>query len=179
MENKKKVFYINHSGGAVGADYEWGIKGAKYGVVSRHYWYGRRTPFGNVEITEAEFEEGQRHVLFANRVLHRRPERYMNLLARDYCQVKYADAIFAIGHLDRGNVKGGTGWAVQMAIDDGKSVYLFDQSLELWLHWESGLWVECEVPVLTPNFAGIGSRDITESGIKAIEAVYRKTFGEQ
>ena len=179
MENKKKVFYINHSGGAVGADYEWSKQGATYGVVSRHYWYGQCTPYGNVKVSEEDFEEGQRRVLLANRVLHRRPERYMSLLARDYCQVKYAEAIFAIGQLYRGNVKGGTGWAVQMAIDDGKPVYLFDQEQGTWLTLKEGSWNRCEVPVLTQNFAGIGSRNITERGIQAIEAVYRKTFGEQ
>ena len=176
MENNKKETYTNHSGGAVGADFEWGRQGAKYGVVSRHYWHGKRTPHGNVEITEEEFEEGRQHVLHANRVLHRRPEKYMDLLARDWCQVKYADAVFAVSHLEKGMVEGGTGWAVQMAIDEGKPVWLFDQEWEEWLTYENGEWVGCDVPVLTKNFAGIGSRKIYESGIKAIGEVYKKTF---
>ena len=177
MENSKKETYINHSGGAVGADYEWGRQGAKYGVVSRHYWYGRRTPYGNVEITESEFEEGILHVWKANEVLHRHPEKYMDLLSRDWCQVKYSEAVFAIGNLYKGTVKNGTGWAVQMAIDEGKTVYVFDQMIAQWLHFEGGEWVSCGVPVLTKNFAGIGSREINDSGIRAIVEVYRKTFG--
>jgi hypothetical protein len=36
----------------------------------------------------------------------------MNLLSRNYAQVKNADAIFAVGHLKNGIVDGGTGWAV-------------------------------------------------------------------
>ena len=179
MENKTKKTYTNHSGGAVGADFEWGRQGAKYGVVSRHYWHGKRTPYGNVEITEEEFEEGRQHVLYANRVLHRRPEKYMDLLVRDWCQVKYSDAVYAIGylqrgHFNRGTVDGGTGWAVQMAIDEEKPVYLFDQELEQWLTFENGEWVECDIPVLTRDFAGIGSRKITECGIRAISEVYKK-----
>jgi hypothetical protein len=35
-------------------------------------------------------------------------------------QVKNSDGIFAIGTISRGQVDGGTGWAVQMAIDAGK-----------------------------------------------------------
>ena len=54
MNNNMKNNYINHSGGAVGADFEWGRQGAKYGVVTRHYWHGCRTPYGNVEITEED-----------------------------------------------------------------------------------------------------------------------------
>lgn len=129
-----------------------------------------------MEISDADFEEGCLRVLHANRLLHRRPERYMSLLARDWCQVKYSEAVFAIGHLKRGIVEGGTGWAVQMAIDAGKPVYLFDQKSEEWLTYEDGVWTGCDVPVLTHNFAGIGSRRITESGIKAIGEVYRKTL---
>lgn len=176
MKNKKKEVYVNHSGGAVGADYEWGRQGEKYGVVSRHYWYDKRTTYGNVEISEADFEEGKQHVVKANQVLHRRLEKYMNLLARNWCQVKYSEAVFAIGHLKHGKVKGGTGWAVQMAIDEGKLVWLFDQGFEQWIHYENGGWVGCDVPVLTHNFAGIGSRKIEDSGIKAISEVYKKTF---
>lgn len=171
--------YINHSGGANGTDYEWGCQGTKYGVVTRHYWHGRCTPHGNVEITETDFEEGKLHVLHANRVLRRRPERYMDLLARNWCQVKYAEAVFAIAQLDRGMVEGGTGWAVQMAIDEGKPVYLFEQECEEWFTYKDGGWVCCDVPVLTRDFAGIGSRRINASGIKAISEVYRKTFQSQ
>jgi hypothetical protein len=169
--------YIQHSGGAVGADYEWARQGAPFGVVSRHYWHWRRTPYGNVEISEADFHEGVQHVLLANQSLHRRPEHYMDLLARNWCQVKYSDAVFAIGMLNRGVVEGGTAWAVQMALDVHKPVYLFDQVSERWLTSRDGLWVSCDLPVLTHNFAGIGSRQITPAGIRAIGDVYRNTFG--
>ena len=90
--------YIQHSGGAIGADYEWARQGAPFGVVSRHYWHRCRTPYGNVEISKADYDEGVQHVLLANRRLHRHPERHMNLLARNWCQVKYSDAVFAVGH---------------------------------------------------------------------------------
>lgn len=171
-----KENYIQHSGGAVGADYEWARQGAPFGVVSRHYWYGRRTPYGNVEISKADYDEGCRHVLLANRRLHRHPERHMNLLARNWCQVKYSDAVFAIGQLDRGVVEGGTGWAVQMAIDVRKPVWLFDQEWEEWFTYRDGVWGSCDVPVLTHDFAGIGSRQITLAGIRAIADVYCNTF---
>lgn len=168
---------ILHSGGAVGADYEWARQGAPYGVIPRHYWHRRRTPFGNVEISEADFDEGVQQVLLANQSLHRRPERYMDLLARNWCQVKYADAVFAIGRIKNGVVEGGTAWAVQMALDVHKPVYLFDQVSERWLTSRDGVWGSCDVPVLTHNFAGIGSRQITPAGIRAIGEVYRNTFG--
>jgi len=48
----------------------------------------------------------------ANQTLHRRPEKYLSLLSRNYQQVRNSDAIFAIGTLKNGIVDGGTGWAV-------------------------------------------------------------------
>jgi hypothetical protein len=63
-------------------------------------------------ITEDEFNEGKEHVMKANETLRRKPEAYMDLLARNYAQVKNADAIFAVGYLKNDIVDGGTGWAV-------------------------------------------------------------------
>jgi hypothetical protein len=44
--------YINHSGGAIGSDSVWGIIGKQYGVESKHYYIGDKTPRGNTEIKE-------------------------------------------------------------------------------------------------------------------------------
>lgn len=168
--------YVNHSGGAVGSDTYWGEVGARFGVTSNHYYHGNKTPNGNVAITEEQFQEGKAHVLQANETLNRKPEKYMDLLARNWMQVKNADAVFAIGHISKGIVDGGTGWAVQMAIDAGKPVYLFDQVRNQWFRNTSGTWAVTEVPTLTSNFAGIGTRELNEQGKKAIEDVYAKTL---
>jgi len=168
--------YVNHSGGAIGSDTVWGEVGGVYGVESFHYWHGKITPNGNTEITEEEFEEGKEHVMKANETLHRKPEKYMNLLARNYCQVKNADEIFAIGKFKNKMVDGGTGWAVQMAIDDGKIVNFYDQERRLWARNKGGIWEPSSTPLLTEKFAGIGTREINVNGINAIKEVYAQTF---
>lgn len=173
-------YYVNHSGGAVGSDSYWGAIGEKYGVVSEHYYYGNKTPNGNHQITQEQFEEGKEHVLKANETLHRRPDAYMNLLSRNYAQVKNADAIFAVGHLKNGIVDGGTGWAVQMAIDDNKPVYVYDQIRKQWFANLNGSWqVFSGIPKLTKNFAGIGTRELNQDGKDAIKQVYENTFNEE
>ena len=169
--------YVNHSGGATGADTLWGEYAGQYGVVSEHYWHGKRTENGNHEISEEEFEEGKEHVLKANEVLKRQPYKYMNLLARDYSQVKYSDELFAISTFKDKFVDGGTGWAVQMAIDEKKPVNVYDQERDIWARWEDGKWFKLDSePVLTKNFAGIGKRAINEKGIMALKEVIIKTF---
>ena len=169
--------YVNHSGGAIGSDTMWGEFGGQYGVVSEHYWHGRRTQNGNHELTDEEFEEGKEHVLFANKTLNRKPWKYMDLLARNYMQVKYADEIFGIGKFKNKMVDGGTGWAVQMAIDDGKPVNFYDQDRDVWGRYENSQWKQIVTPVLTMNFAGIGTRYINTNGIIAIKNTVTKTFG--
>ena len=170
--------YVNHSGGAIGSDTMWGEIGEEYGVVSNHYYHGAKTPNGNIEITEEQFERGKQHVYKANETLHRRPDKYMNLLARNWIQVENSDAVFAIGQLKNGIVDGGTGWAVQMAIDVNKPVYVFDQERNKWYTNIDKDWIEIGTPTLTPNFAGIGTRNINQNGIEAIRDVYENTFKE-
>lgn len=187
--------FVNHSGGAVGSDTAWGEEGAKYGVTSNHYYYGDKTPNGNFEISKEAFEEGKAHVLKANETLHRKPYDYMNLLSRNWQQVKNADAVFAIGERQVGNIRsgqvksthgklaptvaGGTGWAVQMAVDAGKPVYVFDQKAGRWYTIEDNRWKPIDTPTLTKNFAGIGTRNLTDKGRAAIAAVYEKALKGQ
>jgi hypothetical protein len=119
----------------------------------------------------------------------------MNLLARNWSQVKYSDEVFAIGTIikpgkkntkgfynksDYEIVDGGTGYAVQMAIDNSKVVYVFDQEKDKWFRWSYTSLSFRELkgtPVITTeNFAGIGTREIKQNGILAIKEVYNLTF---
>ena len=121
-------------------------------------------------------------------------------IIRNWAQVKYSDAIFAIGKilqpgdklLDRvgetrialiPQVKGGTGYAVQMGINEGKPVYVYDASQNGWFRYDYTVknFIATETPVLTQNFAGIGSRSLAtneqmEMAKSAIKDVYEKTF---
>src|SRR5690606_12297999 len=80
---------------------------------------------------------------------------------------------------------GGTGYAVGMAINNNKPVYVFNQtkgSYEIgWYKWDnnSNNFVPIETPILTKNFAGIGTREINENGKQAIRDVYEKTTSIQ
>ena len=173
--------YTNHSGGAVGSDSYWGEIGEKYGITSKHYHaQGSKTPKGNTSVSKEDLLEADIHLLKANETLKRKfpasNEYVNNLLRRNWQQVKNADAVFAISTIKDNIVEGGTGWAVQMAIDNNKPVYVFDQNTNKWYKYNAGTWVEVETPILTKNFAGIGTRNLSESGKKAIEDVYRATF---
>lgn len=187
-----------HSGGAQGSDTYWENIGETFGVKTKAYSY--KTSYhvskNKVEISDSDFEEGVDQINKANKVLGRFGiQKYMNLLARNWSQVKYSHQIFAIGYIvDPGKkspkgyyskskvqtVDGGTGYAVQMGINNKKDIYVFDQIKLKWFRWSyttmSYIKMNDTPKITTQDFAGIGTREITQNGIDAIKNVYMKTF---
>lgn len=183
--------YTCHSGGCAGADMFWENEGFKYGVKTIAYsFYNHKQDSKNQKIlTVDELNEGFLHVMIANKILKRYPQgqpRYIqNLLARNWYQVLNSEAVFAIGKFKTKTIiDGGTGWAVQMSIDNNKPVFFFDQPTNCWYRylWDNHLYgvytfePVIESPKLSENFAGIGTRELTDNGKKAIIEVYKHTF---
>jgi hypothetical protein len=185
------------SGGAPGSDTIWEINCIKKGIKVKAFSY--KTPKhispNKVEISDDDYNEGIYEVNKANKHLGRFGiHKYMNLLARNWAQVKYSDEIFAIGYIvepggkgKRGykskskfqTVDGGSGYCCQMAINNKKPVNVFDQDLKSWFRWSYNTmsFIKCDEPIITSNnFAGIGTREITSDGIKAIESILDKTI---
>lgn len=177
-----KNYYL-YSGGAEGYDHFWGEVAIKFGMPPeniRHFWHGTKTPHGNAQLSDEQIEEGWQIVLLANKTLKRRPEKYKSLLARNWWQVREGDAIYAVSELvpnSNREVKGGTGWAVQMAFDAGKQLYVFDHIQEKWFSSYGGLLHPyIGVPPLTEHFAGIGSRFTNDVGKRAIVNLFTQNF---
>jgi hypothetical protein len=182
--------YINHSGGCEGADMAWETAGKVYGVKTISYSFDGHRQYGENPyiMTVGELNEGWEACKIASksldRPLHENISTYVRqLICRNWFQVKHAEAIYAIGTLVKGSdtlVNGGTGWAVQMAVDNKKPVYLFEQDLKEWMrfdyHTNCFIRHDWGAPKLTNNFAGIGTRAITDDGLRAILNVYENTF---
>lgn len=181
---------ICHSGGCPGADIAWEREGEKYGVKTISYSFHNHVHEGkNPKIlTVDELAEGWFHVKLADKTLKKNVESldspYMrNLLCRNWFQVKNAERVIAIieGFITEDTVKGGTGWAVQMAIDSDKPVFVYYQ------HPMGGGWfrympvvgfesMRGDIPELAENFAGIGTRNLNMYGEDAIRRVYYESF---
>lgn len=196
--DKTKV--VCHSGGAIGSDQYWEKCCKDYNIITKHYSYKTpmHTSVNKVEISEDDFNEGIEKVKKANKTLNRYGiTKYINLLARNWVQVKESSQIIAIGEIVKANTKskkgylsksnsttvsGGTGWAVQMGIDKGIAVYVFDQYKNKWFKYSYSIedFIEYNnTPILTDeNFAGIGTREINEKGEQAIKDVLKKTFSK-
>lgn len=186
-----------HSGGAQGADTFFETIGENFGVKTKAYSYKTKyhTSKNKVEISQDDFIEGIDEVNRANKVLGRFGiNKYINLLARNWAQVKYSKEVFAISSIvepgGKGNrgyynkskyqvVDGGTGYACQMAINNDRDLYVFDQNKDRWFRWSHSAlrFVDIiDLSISYQDFAGIGTREIKPNGIKAIEELYKKTF---
>lgn len=188
---------ICHSGGAIGSDTYWEEIGKEYGVVTKAYSYKTKyhTSNSKVEISDEDYNEGIIEINKANKFLNRTGiSKYMNLLARNWSQVKYSQQIFAIGSIvhpgetdSRGYVNkskldivsGGTGYAIMMGIVNKKVIFVFDQTRDKWFRWSYvfSSFIPTDIPnISVENFAGIGTREIKENGIDAIKSVYKLSF---
>ena len=202
--DKKEIDLKNltcHSGGAKGSDFFFETIGEEFGVKTRAYSY--KTKYHNspnkVEISEGDYLEGVEMIKISNKTLNRYGiSKFMNLLARNWAQVKYSKQVFAIGSIiDPGKkcskgfqnkskyqiISGGTGYCCQMALDSGREVFVFDQTKESWYKWcyNSLVFKELNyIPKITyQDFAGVGTREIKESGILAIKNLFLKTFNQE
>ena len=189
-----------HSGGAEGSDFFFFESiGNRYGVLTKAYSYKTKShkSTSKVEISDSDYLEGVLEIKNANKILKRYGiDRYMNLLARNWVQVKYSKQIFAIGTIlspgEKGSkghksnakhqtVDGGTGYGIQMGINNLRDIYVFDQNKSSWYHWDynSISFKLTKPPTITfENFAGIGTRQINQNGIDAIEKLYLDTFSK-
>lgn len=181
------IIYTNHSGGAAGADKEWKDQGHLYGVKTidwRPEHLDSMFPAGRQKTLESVWKAAE---------ALKRPKNFkgIELVQRNWFQAYHAQAIYAVAHItppggmdykgftnETGKeiVAGGTGWAVEMAIQMSKPVYVFDMGTNVWHMWKEITFVWVETPVLTETFAGIGSRLLSPQGIQAISDVYKKTF---
>lgn len=187
-----------HSGGAIGSDQEFENVGKEFCVKTRAYSYRTKyhTSPNKIEISDEDFREGVNEINKANKHIGRFGiQKYMNLLARNWAQVKYSTQIFAVGVIVESGgktpegyyskskiqtVSGGTGYSVMMGILHTKDVFVFDQIKDKWFRWSyhaNSFIEQRETPkIKTQNFAGIGTRKLNDCGRKAIRELYEKTF---
>ena len=118
----------------------------------------------------------------------------LQLLQRNYQLAKKAHTIYAFGILepDHKRVKGGTGWTVQLAMDQGKPVYLFDIPSQTWYRSDHYYQVNENAatlvtgsqfvpwgpkkPTLHQSSAVVGSREVDEKTRAEIQALFNRTF---
>lgn len=169
---------ICYSGGAAGSDMIFEIESIKRGIkVIAFSFDGHNTKSSNtLKLNSKQLIEGFEHIKIANLRLNRNINNISTyikkLISRDWFQVKYSDSIFAIGTIqNEDSVMGGTGYAVSCAIDEKKPIYFFEQNYNQWYYYDyesNRFEIYEQIPKLTEKFAGIGTRNINDNGVRAI-----------
>lgn len=184
------------SGGAIGADTKWGEMCQKHGIPYRHLSFpGHNTRVHRTSLVTLSFNEldkADEALQRANRTLKRHlnlpPARashayVANLLRRNWYQVRVSDSVFAVSSFDdKGQVKGGTAWAVQMYLDRWSKVesraFVFDQERGALFQWKGDGWQELKKvnwPHLrNETWAGIGTRELNPTGEEFIKKIMER-----
>ena len=171
--------FTNHSGGANGADTFWDIVGRPLGFTNHNHYKESGGTVSSVlakaKVSITKLDEDQMAFakkaidkLFGKGFLERWSKKSeKDLQIRNYYQVANADGVFAIATLDLKNnrVNGGTNTAVQLGIKLGKPVYVWDTTTEQWFKFRGNKFVKTDTPVLTKNFAGVGTRKIANYSV--------------
>jgi hypothetical protein len=177
--------YTLLSGGACGSESAFGMWAERYGVREINFSFEGHEisrSRGVVKLNEGELHQGDVSlaylVLHMHRTYPQTPE-FRKVLQSIWHQVQSAGEVFAIGVIQQDStVRGGTGWAVELARHWDKPIYVFDQERCAWHRWRANAWVEAPTPVITHNrFTGTGTRNPNEAAKKAIRDLFEGTFG--
>ncbi len=177
---------ILFSGGAQGAESEFGRLAEKYGIQEVTYTFeGHKIERqrGLRVLTQEELVRKDVSLTYVSKLLNRRftnAEKMRKVLQTIMHQVDSGHEVFVVGTLQPdGTVKGGTGWGAEFAKICNKPLYAFGQIKNGWHKWQSGEWVKVEAPVIAHrHFTGTGTRFLEENGRRAIEDLFARSFGK-
>ncbi|MCP4714044.1 MAG: hypothetical protein GY868_02920 [Deltaproteobacteria bacterium] len=178
--------YTLLSGGAKGAEAAFGECAQRWGLQEINYTFDGHTPVrdrGLIRLSPAELEQGRVSDRYITAQMHRTypdTQLFRNVLQSIWHQVNTSGEVFAVGTIQPDKtVRGGTGWAAELARHWHKPIHVFDQEKLVWFKWGKDDWNEVENPVISrTRFAGSGTRFLNDEGREAIRKLFVRSFGE-
>jgi hypothetical protein len=177
---------ILFSGGAAGAEAGFGACAEQHGIEEVNFTFDghpivRRR--GVRVLNHEELQSGDVSLAYVSRILHRRyadAPTIRRVLQTLWYQVNSGQEIYVLGVIQSdGTVRGGTGWGAEFAKLCNKPLFVFDQEQEGWFGWTGGEWKSLggNAPTIThPHFTGTGTRKVHESGKRAVEDLFTRSF---
>ena len=184
MEPSESILF---SGGAPGAEAEFGACAERHGVEEVNFTFDGHTiarARGIRVLNHEELQAGDVSLEYVSRLLHRRytdAPTIRRVLQTLWYQVNHGQEVYVVGGLlDDGTVRGGTGWGAEFAKLCNKPLFVFDQARNDWFEWTGSAWRPRGIanpPVVThPHFTGTGTRVLDENGRRAIGALFDRSF---
>lgn len=174
------------SGGNKGAEAEFGTLAVEYGVAEQNFTFeGRKAEraVNQVVLSESELRQGAVSEVYLQAHMKRSypdTELFRKTLQTIWHQVKTAGEVFVIGLVqDDNTVRGGTGWAAELARHWHKPVHVYDQEKKAWFVWNEDKWEKTDSPKISSRrFCGTGTRFLSDDGKKAIQQLFKNSFSK-
>ena len=171
------------SGGLKGAENAFGENAEKWGIHEKTFSFPGHTLSREKNVTILRDEELRLGDVSMEIVFKRMGRRYTHtdtirkIIQVIFHMVNNGFQVIAVGTIiEDGTVKGGTGWAVELAKFFNRPVSVFDQERSGWYTWKNGIW-EKDTPLISyESFCGTGTRNLTEKGRKAIDDLFERSF---
>lgn len=176
---------ILFSGGAAGAEAEFGACAERHGVEEVNFTFAGHQIARSRGIRVLNHEEllmGDVSLEYISRLMHRRYSQgptIRKVLQTLWYQINSGQDIYVIGTIQPDDtVRGGTGWGAEFAKLCNKPLYVFDQDRNGWFRWSDSAWqaFDDQPLIAHPHFTGTGTRTLRENGRRAIEALLTRSF---
>jgi hypothetical protein len=185
----KKEDCILFSGGAQGAEAEFGANAESFGIEEVNFTFIGHSIIrkrGLRVLNHEELKNGDVSLEYVSNLMNRRytdNETFRKILQSIWYQINNGQEIFVIGEiLDDKSVKGGTGWGAEFSKICNKPLHVFDQKKNNWFTWNKLNWVKrkkADEPVISHvHFTGTGTRFLEENGKKAIKELFVRSFSQ-
>jgi len=172
-----------YHGGLKGAESVFGETAEQYGlneVIFTFEGHKLGRDRNSVVLSDADLQRGDISMEIASRMMNRtyyETDKIRKVLQTIFHMVNKGHQVFVIGTiLDDDSVKGGTGWAVELAKLFNRPLHVFDQNRNQWFTWKEGSWTEDTPKITYSTFVGSGTRYLSEEGRSAIEQLFADSF---
>ncbi|CAG37822.1 hypothetical protein [Desulfotalea psychrophila] len=156
---------------------KWGVKEVIYSFETHKLQRERNV----ILLSQEELERGDISMELASRMLNRtyyETKKIRKVLQTIFHMINGGHQVFVIGTIqDDKSVKGGTGWAVELAKMFNRPLHVYDQPNKKWFTWKND-WVEDEPTIEYDTFVGSGTRYLSDAGHQAIEDLFARSFKE-
>ena len=182
-------FFMNASdctlyhGGLAGAESFFGENAEKYGVNEVTFTFeGHRLnrERNTVTLSEEELLRGDISMEIASRMMNRtyyETDKIRKVLQTIFHMVNKGYQVFVVGTiLEDNSVKGGTGWAVELAKLFDRPLHVYDQNQSQWFTWKEGNWQEDNPKICYTTFVGSGTRYLNDKGIEGIKELFARSY---
>ena len=174
------------SGGLKGAETAFGEAAEKWSINEVNFSYEGQNitrEKNTVVLSDDELKRGDISMELASKMMSRtyyETDKIRKVLQTIFHMVNKGHQVFVVGTiLEDNTVKGGTGWAVELAKLFNRPLSVYDQTKENWYSWKQDTWEQDSPRIEHETFVGSGTRNLTDKGGQAIEKLFEDAFGPQ